>query len=115
MAGNDDVLGKADALLRRSSGTPAAPGSETGAFPVLTDFVDVAGSEDATVIAGEVSMQVMATVEARLTEEIERKVAAQVTSQLQIVVANALIELRPELANIVAHVVAEAMAKRGVK
>jgi hypothetical protein len=113
MAGKDDVLGKADALLRRSSGTSA--GSETGAFPVLTDFVDVAGSEDATVLAGEVSMQVMATVEARLTEEIERKVGQQITSQLQIVVASALIELRPQLADIVARAVAEAIEKRKVK
>ena len=114
MAGDDDVLGKADALLRRSSGAPAT-GNETGSYPVLTDFVDVAGSEDATLIAGEVSMQVMATVEARLTAEIEKRISQQLTSQLQIVVSNALMELRPELADMVARAVAEALERRKVK
>ena len=113
MADDDDILGKADKLLRRSSGTPA--GSETGNYPVLTDFVDVAGSEDVTQLAGEVSMQVMATVEARLTAEIEQRVSQQLTSQLQIVVANALNDLRPELADIVARAVGEAIEKRKVK
>jgi hypothetical protein len=113
MADDDDILGKADKLLRRSSGAPA--GSETGNFPVLTDFVDVAGNEDVTVMAGEVSMQVMATVEARLTAEIEKRVSQQLTSQLQIVVANALNDLRPQLADVVARAVGEAIERRKVK
>jgi hypothetical protein len=114
VADDDDVLGKADALLRRSSGAPAAA-AEPASIPVLTDFVDVAGSEDATVIAGEVSMQVMATVEARLNAEIEKRVSQQLTSQLQIVIANALNDLRPELADLVARAVGEAMERRKVK
>ena len=114
MADDDDILNKADKLLRRSSGAPAA-GADTGNYPVLTDFVDVAGNEDVTVIAGEVSMQVMATVEARLTAEIEKRVSQQLTSQLQIVILNALNDLRPELADLVARAVGEAIEKRKVK
>jgi len=113
LADDDDILGKADKLLRRSSGAPA--GSETGNFPVLTDFVDVAGNEDVTEMAGEVSMQVMATVEARLTAEIEKRASQQLTSQLQIVVSNALNDLRPELADLVARAVGEAIERRKVK
>jgi hypothetical protein len=113
MAGNDDILGKADALLRRSAGTP--PGSDTGAVPVLTDFVDVAGSEDATVLAGEVSMQVMATVEAQLAADIERRVSEQLSGSIKEAVACALEELRPTLADAVAHAVAEALENRKVK
>ena len=113
MAGNDDILGKADALLRRSAGTPV--GSDTAAVPVLTDFVDVAGSEDATVLAGEVSMQVMATVEANITAEIERRVSEQLAGSLKEAIHSALEEIRPTLADTVAHAVAEALQKRNVK
>jgi hypothetical protein len=113
MAGNDDILGKADALLKRSQGAPA--GSETGNFPVLTDFVDVAGSEDATVLAGEVSMQVMATVEAQVVAEIEKRVSQQVSGQLRDAIAAVMEELRPQLADIVARAVTEALARRQVK
>jgi hypothetical protein len=110
----DDILGKADALVRRSSGTPA-PGTETGNFPVLTDFVDVAGSEDATQLAGEVSMQVMATVEAHLAADIERRVSESVGAELRAAVAAALEEMRPHLADIVARAVGEALERRKVK
>lgn len=113
MAGSDDILGKADALLRRSAGAPV--GTDTGAVPVLTDFVDVAGSEDATVLAGEVSMQVMATVEAQLTAEIERRVAERLSGSVKEAVAAALEELRPSIADTVARVVTEALERRNVK
>ena len=114
MAGNDDILGKADALLRRSTGAPAAA-TDPAAVPVLTDFVDVAGSEDATVLAGEVSMQVMATVEARLASDIEQRVTQQLSGSVQAAVAAAVEELRPTLADAVAHAVAEALERRKVK
>ena len=113
MAGSDDILGKADALLRRSAGTPV--GVDTGAVPVLTDFVDVAGSEDATTLAGEVSMQVMATVEAQLTAEIEARVVGQLATSVQEAIASALSDLRPQLADTIARVVAEALERRNVK
>ena len=113
MADDDDILGKADALLRRSAGTPAA--ADAAAVPVLTDFVDVAGSEDATVIAGEVSMQVMATVEAQITAALEERVSQQLSGSVQAAVAAAIEELRPSLADIVARAVAEALERRKVK
>ena len=113
MAGNDDILGKADALLRRSAGPTAAP--DPAAVPVLTDFVDVAGSEDATMLAGEVSMQVMATVEAQVTAEVERRISQHVTGSVQAATAAALEELRPRLADMVAHAVTEALERRKVK
>jgi len=113
MAGSDDILGKADALLRRSAGAPA--GSDPAAVPVLTDFVDVAGSQDATMLAGEVSMQVMATVEAQVTAEVERRISEHLAGSVQAATAAALEELRPRLADIVAHAVAEALQRRNVK
>jgi hypothetical protein len=113
MADDDDILGKADALLRRSLG--ARPGGETGNYPVLTDFVDVAGSTDATMLAGEVSMQVMATVEARLAHELERRVTERLGGSVSVAIATVLAELRPQLADIVATAVSEALARREVK
>ncbi|HZZ93146.1 MAG TPA: hypothetical protein VFE23_11325 [Usitatibacter sp.] len=113
MADEDDILGKADALLRRSLGT--RPGAETGNYPVLTDFVDVAGSGDATLLAGEVSMQVMATVEARIANELERRVMERLGGSVSVAIATVLAELRPQLADIVSSAVAEALAGRQVK
>jgi hypothetical protein len=113
MASSDDILGKADALLRRSAGTPV--GVDTGAVPVLTDFVDVAGSEDATLVAGEVATQVMTTVEAQLAALLEERVSKLVADDIQVAVAAALEELRPQLADIVARAVTEALERRQVK
>jgi hypothetical protein len=40
MAGDNDILGKADALLRRHSLASPGSGSDTGGVPVLTDLID---------------------------------------------------------------------------
>jgi len=114
MAGSDDILGKADALLRRSAGTPP-PAADPNAVPVLTDFVDVAGSEDATMLAGEVSMQVMAAVEAQIATQLQDRVTEQLSGSVKEAVAAALEGIRPTLADAVAHAVAQALERRQVK
>ena len=74
MADDKDVIGKADALLRRHS--IAAPGSptDTGGVPLLTDLVpDPANlSEADAAVAKEVAEQVRQEMEARLAVEIQR-------------------------------------------
>ena len=108
-----DIFGKADALLRRHTGSPV--GTDTGSVPVLTDFIDVATSEETAMLAGEVSMQVVATVESRLTTELQRRVSEQLSGQIHGAVIAALADLRQELANAVADAVSEALARRNVK
>ena len=92
MPSDKDILGKADALLRRHTVT----GSETGAFPVLTDLIDDPAKAEATQeLASEVVAEVMAEVEARLAVKIG--------------------DLREELAAAIRDAVAAALERRNVK
>ena len=97
MADDKDVIGKADALLRRHS--IAAPGSpeDTGGVPLLTDLVPdpSALSEADAAVAKEVGEQVRQEMEARLIAEMQR--------------------LRRELAAAVDAAVAGALARRQQK
>ena len=100
-----DLLGKADGLMRRATLAPPATGSDTGAVPVLTDFVEAVPGQplEATPTAAAparpeadaLAAEVMARVEAKLRSEMER--------------------LRRELGESVAQAVREALAKRPVK
>jgi uncharacterized protein with beta-barrel porin domain len=114
VASDKDILGKADALLRRNQ-PRGAVGTDTGGVPVLTDFIGITSSEETAMLAGEVSMQVVATVEARLTTELERRVSEQLSGQIHGAVIAALADLRQDLANAVAEAVTEALARRNVK
>ena len=93
MEGEKDVLGKADALLRRASGT----GNEPGTVPMLTDLVDDPHGEH-NELAREVFRRVMLQVEGRLAHD-----AA---------VLAAITDLRQELANAIGDAVSEAIAQR---
>lgn len=141
MEGDKDVLGKADALLRRHSTGAPASGSDTGAFPLLTDIVDdsLLGSESAAAaaptpspeaapafdapplpdaaaeLAHEVFTRVMAEVEGRLTADIERRLAAHLVPQVHAAVASAIGDLHQELANAIGDAIAAALAHRDVK
>ena len=115
-----DVLGKADALLRRHS----AVGEDTAPVPVLTDLYEGgAPAGDATApppageadsdddISREVFDRVITQVEGRLASGLERHLAGEV----QAAVASAVAGLRGELAGLVSEALAEALKARQVK
>lgn len=107
MASEKDVLGKADALLRRHAG---GTGSDTGGVPVLTDIVD---DEDAATaeLVREISARVMTAVEKRLAADLEERLARQFSAQVQGAVASALDELRQELSQTIGEAVTEALQR----
>ena len=107
-----DVLGKADALLRRH----AQGGSETGGVPVLTDLIDDPAAAKATSeLARDVFHRVMAEVEGRLAADLEKRLAEHLVSQVHGAVASAISDLRQELANAIGDAVAEAVRQRQSK
>jgi len=110
MAGEKDVLGKADALLRRHSIAPPATGSDTGGVPILTELVDA--PEDHAELAREVFTRVIAEVEGRFAAELERKFAQHLVPEVHAAVASAIGDLRQELANTIGDAVSEALARR---
>ena len=107
---DDDVLGKADALLRRHGVAKPASGSDTGGIPVLTDLVGATLPEGE--LAQEVFRRVMHEVESRLAADLENRLSLQLVPQIHAAVADALADLRQELANAIGDAVTEALAKR---
>jgi hypothetical protein len=106
-----DVLGKADALLRRH-----AVGSETGSVPVLTDILeDPAAVEANARLAREVFRRVMAEVEGRLAVDLEKRLAQHLVAQVHGAVGSALGDLRQELANAIGDAVSEAIRHRNAR
>jgi len=123
-----DVLGKADGLMRRHG----APGAETGAFPVLTDIIGdpapppepeplaalIAAAAPAPIsksdaeLAREIFTAVMADVEGRLAEELERRLTEHLVPQVHTAVASALGDLHQELANAIGDAVTRALENR---
>ena len=97
MADDKDVIGKADALLRRHS--LAAPGSpsDTGGVPLLTDLVPdpAALSEADAALAKEIAQQVRQEMEARLLAEIER-MRTELGGALEAAIAEALARRQPK-------------------
>ena len=113
MSSDKDVIGKADALLRRHSG---AVGTETGAVPILTDLVDAPGAADETAaLAQEVFTRVMAEVEGRLAADLENRLVQHLLPQVHAAVVSAMGDLRQELANAIGDAVAAALEARQVK
>ncbi len=107
-----DVVGKADALLRRH----AAGGSDTGAVPVLTDLVDDPNaSKETSELARDVFHRVMAEVEGRLAADLEKRLAQHLVPQVHAAVASAIGDLRQELANAIGDAVADALRNRPPK
>ena len=112
MEGDKDVLGKADALLRRHAVTPPAGGSDTGGVPLLTELVEPPPGEVNDALAREVFNRVMREVEGRLAADLEKRLAQHLVPQVHAAVASALGDLRQELANAIGDAVAEALSAR---
>lgn len=114
MADEKDVLGKADALLRRHSIAAPASGSDTGGVPILTELVDAPHIRDAEdeALAREVFERVMAEVEGRLAADLERRLTQHLMPEVHAAVASALGDLRQEMANAIGDAVSAAIASR---
>ena len=133
-----DILGKADALLRRHSIAPPADGSETGGVPVLTDLVETPDGEPPppeappaqaipesaapsgtlapeSDITRDVINRVMTEVERRLADQLERRVLEHLTPQVHAAVLSAIGDLHQELANAIGDAITEALERRQVK
>ena len=111
MASDKDVLGKADALLRRH-----AAGSETGGVPILTDLVeDPKAKAAADELRREIFNRVMAEVEGRLAADLEKRLVQHLVPQVHTAIAGALGDLRQELANAIGDAVAAALRDRTLK
>ena len=135
MSTEKDILGKADGLMRRHAG----PGSETGAFPVLTDIIgepeaaepveaaappapapapiaepepEAPPAPDPSDLATDIFNRVMAEVEGRLAEELERRLTEHLVPQVHTAVASALGDLHQELANAIGDAVTRALENR---
>ena len=118
MSSDKDVLGKADALLRRHTLAVPGEGSDTGGVPVLTDLIEDPSAEPAPTgeeLARDVFSQVMTEVERRLASDLERRITQHFAPQVHAAVAAALRDARQELSRLIADAVAEAIARRQVK
>lgn len=106
-----DILGKADALLRRH-----ATGSDTGGVPLLTDLVqDPRAKAAMDEIARDVFNRVMHEVEGRLAADLEKRLVQHLAPQVHTAVVSALGDLHQELANVIGDAVAAALKDRQVK
>jgi hypothetical protein len=112
-----DVLGKADGLMRRHALPLPGSGSDAGGVPVLTELVETTTATQAAVsdIGASVLDRLMQQVEGRLRAEVEKRVAEQMTSQVQAAVSGALGDLRKELAMAIAEAVRQELERRQIK
>jgi len=131
MADDRDILGKADALLRRH--VPSNTAGDGRDVPVLTELITPPGGKPATppapgpvppaipapvapsrddAFTRDLVAEVVNAVEARLAQDLERRLAPQVTAEVQAAVAATLGDLRQDIANAVGDAVAEALARR---
>lgn len=106
MDGEKDVLGKADALLRRHAGG----GSDTSGVPVLTDIVDTQDAEAAELVR-QITARVMTTLEEQFAPDLETRLVEQLSVQVQAAVMVALDDLKEDLARTIGAAVAEALKR----
>ena len=111
MADDKDILGKADALLRRHAGT--SPAADPADVPLLTDLVEAPApaAPPADPAEREVFDCVIAEVEKRLTAELERRVARQLAPQIHAAITSAVGDLHQDIA----RAINEALKARQVK
>ena len=124
MEGDKDVLGRADALLRRTGVGAPATGADTGGVPLLTDLVAEAaaaapGGEAAPAEpadpAREVAARVAAQLEERLAAGLEERLARELAAQVREAVSGAIAALRPQIDEAVADAMAKAPGPPRVK
>ena len=109
-----DVLGKADALLRRHSLPLPGSGSDTGGVPVLTEFVEPPGAGTSE-LAQAIFERVMKEVEGRLAADLERRLAQHLVGQVHAAVASAIGDLHQDLANTIGDAIKQELERRHVK
>lgn len=111
MADDKDILGKADALLRRHSGAPAA--ADPADVPLLTDLIEAPGpaAPPSDPVEREVFDRIIAEVEKRLTTELERRVARSLVPQIHAAITSAVGDLHDDIA----RAINEALESRDVK
>ena len=109
-----DVLGKADALLRRHALPLPGSGSDTGGVPVLTEFVEQPGA-GASQLAQAIFERVMKEVEGRLAADLERRLTQHLAGQVHAAVASALGDMHQELANTIGDAVKQELERRQIK
>jgi hypothetical protein len=117
LASDKDILGQADALLRRHAISAPATGSDTGGVPVLTELVgvhkeDVDPDEE---LAMQVFAKVMADIEDRLVLDLERRLMRHLAPTVHAAASSAVGDLHQELANAIREAVAAALKARTVK
>ena len=129
MAENDDILGKADALLRRHV-PPRAGRGEGSEVPVLTELITPGGSRAASAPPAEATRKVTPepdgrddevrrqlvaeiadTVRSRLAQDLERRLTDKVLVEIRGAVTASLGELRPDIARAVDEAVTEALKR----
>lgn len=115
MSDDRDLLGQADALLRRHAAPRAV---EDDAVPTLTELI-APGQRTAPppphasdAFTREIVAEVVAEVQARLARDLERRLTQHLVTEVQAAVGAALADLRQDVANAVGDAVAEALARR---
>lgn len=112
MASDKDVLGKADALLKRH----AQGGPDSGGVPTLTELVhDPRAKAAMEELSREIFNRVMAEVEGRLAADLEKRLVQHLVPQVHAAVASALGDLHQELANAIGDAVTAALRDRQLK
>ena len=116
MATDKDVLGQADALLKRHAISAPATGSDTGGVPILTELVDAPKAVDpAEELSMRVFAQVMADIEDRLVTDLERRLMRHLAQQVHAAASSAVGDLHLELANAIREAVTAAIKARQLK
>ena len=114
MADERDLLGAADALLRRHA--PSRPSADED-VPMLTELLapgqrPAAPPPSGDAFTREIVAEVVAEVEARLARDLERRLTQHLVAEVQAAVGAALGDLRQDLANAVGDAVADALSRR---
>jgi hypothetical protein len=112
VASDKDVLGKADALLKRH----AQGAADAGGVPTLTELVhDPRAKAAMEELSREIFNRVMAEVEGRLAADLEKRLMQHLVPQVHTAVASALGDLHQELANAIGDAVTAALRDRQLK
>ena len=111
MADDKDILGKADALLRRHSG--ASPAADAADVPLLTDLIEAPATATPPTdpLERAVFDRVIAEVEKRITTELERRVARSLVPRIHSAITSAVADLHQDIAK----AINEALKARQVK
>jgi hypothetical protein len=114
MPADKDVLGQADALLRRHAMGTIGTATDAHGVPVLTEMIGAPQppEDESAVLAREVFDRVMGEVEGRLAAELERRLVEHLHSEVSAAVASALGDLHQDLANTIGDAIKEALQRR---